>query len=135
MNGSAPPPPPGALVLASGGMDSCVCVALAMRDYAAPAPPALLHVDYGQRTEARERQAFAALADHYQIRRRLVVACPGLAAIGGSALTDPAIPVPLAAPAPGEVPVTYVPFRNAHLLALAVSWAEVLGSQVILIGA
>ena len=126
---------PGAVVLASGGMDSCVCAALAMRDYATPNPPALLHVDYGQRTEARERQAFNALADHYRIARRLVAACPGLAAIGGSALTDATIPVPAAAPAPGEIPVTYVPFRNAHFLALAVSWAEVLGAKVILIGA
>lgn len=126
---------PGAVVLASGGMDSCVCVALALRDHARPAPPALLHVDYGQRTEARERQAFLALADYYQLERRWIVACPGLAAMGGSALTDPSIAVPRAAPAPGEVPVTYVPFRNAHFLALAVSWAEVLGTKIVVIGA
>lgn len=125
-----------AVVLLSGGMDSCVCAALACRDYP---DPAFLHVDYGQRTEARERHAFEEIARHFGVRRTLTLACPGLAAIGGSALTDPAIAVPEAesgAPvAGGEIPVTYVPFRNAHFLALAVSWAEVLGAGDILIGA
>lgn len=116
-------------------MDSCVCTALAIREYAQPWPPALLHVNYGQRTAARERQAFTALADFFHLERRWIVDCPGLAEIGGSALTDSRIKVPAAAPAAGEVPITYVPFRNAHFLALAVSWAEVLGSKTVLIGA
>lgn len=128
-----------AIVLLSGGMDSCVCAALAVRDFAAPA---FLHVDYGQRTEARERRAFEEMARHYGVRRHLTIPCPGLAMIGGSALTDLSIPVPESAgPAPasaapaGGIPVTYVPFRNAHFLALAVSWAEVIGARAILIGA
>lgn len=126
---------PGAIVLASGGMDSCVCTALALRDYAHPAPPALLHVDYGQRTEARERLAFLQIADFYHLERRWIVPCPGLAEVGGSALTDSRIAVPTSPPAPGEVPVTYVPFRNAHFLSLAVSWAEILGVKIVLVGA
>lgn len=116
-------------------MDSCVCTALAVRNYDRPGRPALLHVDYGQRTEARERQAFAALGDFYHLQQRWITGCPGLAEIGGSALTDWRIPVPAAVPTAGEVPITYVPFRNAHFLALAVSWAEVLGTKTVLIGA
>lgn len=129
-----------AVVLLSGGMDSCVCAALAARDYDAAA----LHVDYGQRTEARERQAFHGICDRLGIKDRLLVRNPVFAAIGGSALTDDKIAVPEAAAefhgsAPDErgsqIPVTYVPFRNAHFLAAAVSWAEVLGAEKIMIGA
>jgi 7-cyano-7-deazaguanine synthase len=129
-----------AVVLLSGGMDSCVCAALAARDYNAAA----LHIDYGQRTEARERQAFHGICDRLGIQDRLLIRNPVFAAIGGSALTDDKIAVP---DAPGEfhgtapdergskIPVTYVPFRNAHFLAAAVSWAEVLGAEKIMIGA
>jgi len=120
-----------AVVLASGGMDSCVCVAEAARDFA----PALLHVGYGQRTAARELRAFTAIADHYRVPRRLVTGIAPLSAIGGSSLTNPALPVEEGLPAPGVVPSTYVPFRNAHLLAAAVSWAEVLGAKAVFIGA
>ena len=56
-------------------------------------------------------------------------------AIGGSALTDPSIAVPEAHEIGPEIPVTYVPFRNAHFLSVAVSWAEVLGAEKIYIGA
>lgn len=126
----------GAVVLLSGGMDSCVCAALAARDYDAAA----LHVSYGQRTEDREREAFSAICDRMGIQKRLVVRNPALAAIGGSALTDPNIGVPespaLAHDISGQgVPITYVPFRNAHFLSAAVSWAEVLGAGKIYIGA
>jgi 7-cyano-7-deazaguanine synthase len=123
-----------AVVLLSGGMDSCVCAALAARDYAAAA----LHVSYGQRTEARERQSFQAICQHLNIRETLLVRNEALRAIGGSALTDENIAVPTGNPAANsshDVPVTYVPFRNAHFLAVAVSWAEVLGAQKIYIGA
>jgi 7-cyano-7-deazaguanine synthase len=129
-----------AVVLLSGGMDSCVCAALAARDYDAAA----LHIDYGQRTEARERQAFQGICDRLDIRDRLLIRNPVFAAIGGSALTDNTIAVPQAATefhgsAPDQrgspIPVTYVPFRNAHFLAAAVSWAEVLGAEEIMIGA
>jgi len=120
-----------AVVLLSGGMDSCVCAALAARDY----DTAAVHVSYGQRTEEREREAFLAICDRLGIRKRLMVRNPALAAIGGSALTDTNIAVPEAHSIGRDVPVTYVPFRNAHFLSVAVSWAEVLGAGRIYIGA
>jgi 7-cyano-7-deazaguanine synthase len=121
-----------AVVLLSGGMDSCVCATLAARDY----DPAALHIAYGQRTEARELQAFTSICDRLGIRDRMSVRNPVFRAIGGSALTDESIAVPEAGEAIGQqIPVTYVPFRNAHFLAAAVSWAEVLGANTVLIGA
>ena len=118
-----------AVVLLSGGMDSCVCAALAARDHLAAA----VHVSYGQRTQERERRSFEGICDRLEIRDRLLVRNEALPAIGGSALTDPSIAVPEAHGI--GVPVTYVPFRNAHFLAVAVSWAEVLGAGKIYIGA
>ena len=127
-----PARPSRAVVLLSGGMDSCVCAALAARDHEAAA----VHVSYGQRTEERECHAFHAVCDRLQIRDRLVVRNEALRAVGGSALTDTRIAVPEAALQIGSsIPVTYVPFRNAHFLAVAVSWAEVLGAEKIYIGA
>jgi 7-cyano-7-deazaguanine synthase len=123
--------PSRAVVLLSGGMDSCVCAALAARDFDAAA----VHISYGQRTEDRERRAFAAICDRLGIRDRLVVRNEALRAIGGSALTDKNIPVPESHCIGQEVPVTYVPFRNAHFLSVAVSWAEVLGAGKVYIGA
>ncbi len=121
-----------AVVLMSGGMDSCVCAALAVRDYEAAA----VHVSYGQRTEDRERKAFEAVCERLGIRDRLLVRNEALRAIGGSALTDSKIAVPEAGKQIGhDIPVTYVPFRNAHLLAVAVSWAEVLSADKVFIGA
>ena len=123
-----------AVVLLSGGMDSCVCAALAARDYDAAA----LHISYGQRTEGREQRSFHAICDRLGFTNRLIVRNPVFAAIGGSALTDPNIAVPVAPPEfagvdpnghGAQIPVTYVPFRNAHFLAAAVSWAEVLGRR------
>ena len=112
-------------------MDSCVCAALAARDHKAAA----LHVSYGQRTQERERESFLAICERLQIGNRLVVRNEALRAIGGSALTDETIAVPEAQAIGHDIPVTYVPFRNAHLLAVAVSWAEVLGAEKIYIGA
>jgi len=112
-------------------MDSCVCAALAARDYAAAA----LHVSYGQRTEHRERQSFLAICDRLNIQDKLLVRNDALRAIGGSALTDENIAVPTASAMGHDIPVTYVPFRNAHFLSVAVSWAEVLGAAKIYIGA
>ncbi|MFZ1916373.1 MAG: 7-cyano-7-deazaguanine synthase QueC [Terriglobales bacterium] len=120
-----------AVVLLSGGMDSCVCAALAARDHRAAA----VHVSYGQRTELRERRAFEAICDRLGIRDRLVVRNEALRAIGGSALTDDNIAVPESHALGAGIPVTYVPFRNAHFLAVAVSWAEVLGAEEVYIGA
>lgn len=120
-----------AVVLVSGGMDSAVVAALACADYAA----AFLHLDYGQRTESRERRAFEAIADHFSVQRRLVSRIDPLSRIGGSSLTDPSLPVSDARKGPSSVPTTYVPFRNSHFLATAVSWGEVLGATLILYGA
>jgi 7-cyano-7-deazaguanine synthase len=121
-----------AVVLLSGGMDSCVCAALAARDHRAAA----LHVSYGQRTEERERRSFTAICDRLGIGDRMPLRNEALRAVGGSALTDDTIAVPEAGESIGTaVPVTYVPFRNAHFLAAAVSWAEVLGAKFVYIGA
>lgn len=112
-------------------MDSCVCAALAVRGHKAAA----VHISYGQRTEERERKSFAAVCDHFGIRQRLQVRNESLRAIGGSALTDTNIAVPESHAIGQDIPVTYVPFRNAHFLAVAVSWAEVLGAKKVYIGA
>jgi 7-cyano-7-deazaguanine synthase len=123
------------VVSLSGGMDSAVCAALAVRDAGAD-KVAALHIGYGQRTEAREQASFLAICERLGIHHRLVVRTPFFRAIGGSALTDGRIAVPEAGPEIGaHIPVTYVPFRNAHFLSAAVSWAEVLGAERIYIGA
>ena len=120
-----------AIVLLSGGMDSCVCAALAARDFDAAA----VHVSYGQRTEERERQSFLAICRRLNIQDRLMVRSEVFRQIGGSALTDQSIDVPESEEVGQSIPVTYVPFRNAHFLAVAVSWAEVLGAEKVYIGA
>jgi 7-cyano-7-deazaguanine synthase len=129
---------PRAVVCLSGGMDSCVCAALAARDYEVYA----IHFSYGQRTEARELRSAEEVARIVGVRELLPLKIDLFRRIGGSALTDPGIAVPAAsaneAPAyesrtGSEIPVTYVPFRNAHFLSAAVSWAEVLGAQTVLI--
>jgi 7-cyano-7-deazaguanine synthase len=128
-----------AVVLLSGGMDSCVSAAIA-RERHGSANVALLHAGYGQLTQDRERRAFTEIADFYGIAQRLIVQLDHFRAIGGSALTDKSIPVPEnqldASPSHGStIPVTYVPFRNAHFLSVAVSWAEAIGAGAIYIGA
>jgi len=122
-----------AVVSLSGGMDSCVTAAMAK---AQGFDLALLHADYGQRTQARERLAFNAIADFYEVRasRRLIISFDTLKAIGGSALTDATIALPEGDLDRPGVPLSYVPFRNAHLLATCVSWAEVLGASAIFVG-
>ncbi len=123
------------VVVLSGGMDSTVCATLAVRDFG-PEHVAALHVSYGQRTETREQEAFTNICSRLGIEKRLFVRNQALSQIGGSALTDQSIAVPQAGPEIGaHVPVTYVPFRNAHFLSCAVSWAEVLGATSIYIGA
>lgn len=120
-------------------MDSCVCVAEAMHRHG-KGRVGLLHASYGQRTEARERRAFSEIADFYEVKERLAVRLDYFRAIGGSALTDSSIAVPeneLGAPGAGgsSIPVTYVPFRNAHFLSIGVSWAEASGAHSLYIGA
>lgn len=121
-----------AIVLVSGGMDSCVTAAIAAGEHTTLA---FLHANYGQRTEQRELRAFHAIARHYGVSQTLVVSLAHLAAIGGSSLTDPAMPVSPADLHAQDVPTSYVPFRNANLLGVAVSWAEVLGAGTIYVGA
>jgi len=113
-------------------MDSCVTAAIAREENA---EVAFLHVSYGQRTEARERRAFEDLADSFAIRNRLAVSIESLKAIGGSSLTDEGIPVSRADLTSPEIPTSYVPFRNAHMLAIATSWAETIRARRIYIGA
>ncbi len=123
-----------AVVSLSGGMDSCVCLALAARDYEVYA----LHFSYGQRTQQRELTSARAVADAVRVCQFLSLTIDLFRRIGGSALTDVNIAVPNAPTTTKigeEIPVTYVPFRNAHFLSAAVSWAEVLGAQAIFIGA
>lgn len=122
---------PLAVVCVSGGMDSAVAAALAAREHRL----AFLHANYGQRTEAKELACFHALADHFAADRCLVVDLSGLRQIGGSSLTDPSLPVREGEPVAGVVPSSYVPFRNAHLLAAAVSWGEVIGARAVFVGA
>jgi 7-cyano-7-deazaguanine synthase len=128
-----------AIVLVSGGMDSCVTAAIANKAYRL----AFLHVNYGQRTEARELKAFNEIADFYKAEKRLTVSIEHLKVIGGSSLTDTTIPVPETGQLrtlksklqTSSIPSTYVPFRNAHLLSIATSWAEVIDAKKIFIGA
>lgn len=121
-----------AVCLVSGGMDSCVTAAIANEENH---DLAFLHVSYGQRTEARERRAFEHLADHYGVAKRFVASIDYLRSIGGSSLTDTTIKVSEANLASREIPTSYVPFRNSHLLSIATSWAEVIQAQRIYIGA
>lgn len=120
------------IVLVSGGMDSCVTAAIASRENA---ELAFLHISYGQWTEARERRAFNDIADHYGVENRLEISIDHLAKIGGSSLTDKNIAVTEANLGSKEIPTSYVPFRNANMLAIAVSWGEAIGATAIYIGA
>jgi len=120
-----------AVVLASGGLDSAVTIAIAAQSHRL----ALLHLNYGQRTEARELQAFDALAKHYAAEQKLVVSVAHLAQIGGSSLTDDNVEISQADLDSKEIPTSYVPFRNANLLAVATSWAEVMRAGCIFVGA
>ncbi len=121
-----------AICLVSGGMDSCVTAAVAKSENE---EIAFLHVSYGQRTQRRERNAFNDIADFYGVEKRLDISIEYLARIGGSSLTDESIEVTEANLESKEIPTSYVPFRNANMLSIATSWAEVLGAQSIYIGA
>jgi 7-cyano-7-deazaguanine synthase len=121
-----------AIVLVSGGMDSCVSAAIAKEECG---DIAFLHISYGQLTEARERKAFLDLADHYAVEKRLDVSIAYLAKIGGSSLTDKDLTVGEADLSSTAIPNTYVPFRNGNMLSIAASWAEVLMASAIYIGA
>jgi len=120
-----------AIVLVSGGLDSCVTAAVASKDYEL----AFLHVNYGQRTEARELRAFKEIADFYGVSKRFIASIDYLKKIGGSSLIDKDLKIPDYREKIEGIPSTYVPFRNTHLIAIAVSWAEVICAKKIFIGA
>jgi 7-cyano-7-deazaguanine synthase len=120
-----------AVCLLSGGMDSCVSAAVAFREFSL----AFLHVSYGQRTEKRELRAFKEIAEFYGVQKRRTTTLAALSEIGGSSLTDHALEVEKADLRRTSTPATYVPFRNAHLLCTAASWAETIGASKIVIGA
>jgi 7-cyano-7-deazaguanine synthase len=120
-----------AVVLVSGGLDSCLTAAIAIQ----ACEPAFLHLNYGQKTEKREKRAFKKIADYYQVNKRLEVDMRYFAEIGGSSLTDEKIPVDVANLENDDIPKSYVPFRNANILAIATSWSEVIGAGKIYIGA
>ncbi len=126
-----PSPLPLAVVLVSGGMDSCVTAAIAGLTHRL----AFLHMNYGQRTEARERRAFHELAEAFRAEAHLEIDVAHFTKIGGSSLTDPSIAVSRADLQSRAIPSSYVPFRNANILAAAVSWGEVLGARALFIGA
>lgn len=120
-----------AVVAVSGGLDSCVTAAIANKDYSL----ALAHINYGQRTESKELNAFHQIADYFKAERRLVIDYSHLTKIGGSSLTDKTIDVADADLESDKVPSSYVPFRNASILTSCVSWAEVIGAKAIFMGA
>lgn len=120
-----------AVILVSGGLDSCLTAAIANQTYES----AFLHLNYGQKTEQREKKAFTNIADHYQVKERLEIDMRHFSTIGGSSLTDKHIPIAEANLKSEDIPQSYVPFRNANILAIATSWAEVIGATKIAIGA
>ena len=121
-----------AVVLLSGGMDSSLCLAEAIE---AGFTPATMHLNYGQKTESRELKSFHDISDYYGIEQRLVSDVSYLTQIGGSSLTDDAVDIEKADLDSGEIPSSYVPFRNGNILAIAAAWAEILGAEALYIGA
>ncbi|RJQ65234.1 MAG: 7-cyano-7-deazaguanine synthase QueC [Stygiobacter sp.] len=120
-----------AVVAVSGGMDSCVTAAIANQEYRL----ALIHINYGQRTQTHELKSFNDIADFYDVEKRLVIDLRHFAQIGGSSLTDNSIEVTKADLGSHEIPSSYVPFRNANILSACTSWAEVIGASAIFVGA
>lgn len=122
-----------AVVLVSGGLDSCVTAALAAKDYSV----AMLHATYGQRTAKRERKAFDDISNHYSVQKRMVMDLSHLANMSESSLTNPGATVEVfdEKEVSAQIPSTYVPFRNGNLLAAAISWGEALGAKAVFIGA
>ena len=120
-----------AVVLVSGGMDSATVLGIAAsKDHRL----ALIHFDYGQRSQISENRAFKSLSKHYKAEMTLTVPMDFLKTIGGSALLEDNIPIPDKTPLHGEIPATYVPFRNGIMLSIASAWAEVIGAEYIYAG-
>ena len=121
-----------AIIMLSGGMDSCVTTSISINH---GYKPYLLHVNYGQRTQRRELKSFHDIANFYNIEEKLIVDITHLSKIGGSCLIDEKIDVPKANLENKEVPISYVPFRNANILSIATSWAEIINASAIYVGA
>ena len=121
-----------AIILVSGGMDSCVTASCAQEDGFGLS---FLHINYGQRTEKKELKSFNAIADFFNVANRLIIDMQYFSKIGGSCLTDSDISVPMGNLENKEIPISYVPFRNANILAAATSWAEIVNAEAIYIGA
>ena len=121
-----------AVVLLSGGMDSAVCTAIAVEH---GYEVAALHLNYGQKTQNKELECFENICKFYSIKKKLVVDINHLSQIGGSSLTDNRIEIEKGNLNNSDIPNSYVPFRNANILAIATSWAEVIGAKALFIGA
>jgi len=121
-----------AVILVSGGMDSATAVYEAIdRGY----EPYFLHTSYGQRTEGKEYECAKALAEEVDAADFLHIETGHLSQIGASSLTDEEMEVEDADVESDEIPTSYVPFRNANLLAMAVSYAEANDCSAVFIGA
>lgn len=120
-----------AVVLVSGGMDSALTAGIAAQKHRLY----FLHVNYGQKTQPRELKAFNDIAEYYKVKHKLVVDISHLKDIGGSSLTDKKMNISKADLRSRKIPSSYVPFRNANILSIAVSWAEVIKAEKIFIGA
>lgn len=120
-----------AICIISGGMDSAVAAKIAKDDgYEIVA----VHFNYGQRTEAKELEAFRSVSDSIGTIQKYEIDLPFFVSVGASALTDKSIAVPTGGIEEG-VPVTYVPFRNGIFLSIATAIAEKEGATSIVIGA
>ncbi len=120
-----------AIVLVSGGMDSLITAAIAKQECD---EVYFLHLNYGQKTEVRELRSFRKMKEFFKPKDVLIVEVSYLKDIGGSSLTDENMEIQ-DFDGSDEVPTSYVPFRNAHLITIATSWAEVIGANRIYIGA
>ena len=120
-----------AVVAVSGGLDSCITTAIADKEF----DLALVHINYGQRTESKELDSFHKIANYYNVKKKLVIDFAHFQKIGGSSLTDKEMQVSKADLNNLQVPTSYVPFRNANILSACVSWAEIINAKAIFIGA
>jgi len=120
-----------AVVAVSGGLDSCITTAIASKEY----DLALVHINYGQKTESKELDSFHKIADFFEVEKKMVIDFTHFLKIGGSSLTDKSMHVSMADLENTKIPTSYVPFRNANILSACVSWAEIINAKAIFIGA
>lgn len=119
-----------AICIISGGMDSATSAFIARsQGYEIIA----LHFDYGQRTMKKERECFERICDDVGAKKRMILDAGFIAQIGGNALTDFSLEVPKDGVF-GEVPITYVPFRNGIFISIAAALAQKEGAEAIFLG-